>query len=174
MSMSKDKDIVVPGEVEILVTLQIDRLDGAREINRAIEEVAALSAVSDACKFFNEQGFAHPFADRVCVGLRDVEVHNRPREVDRGAWEISDSMLNFFRAEITNANRADEPIEATLDEAHNSLRQMPSDILFRATKGEVDEIEFETELVHLIGRFGRSARLESLVGWDSLIGDAGG
>jgi hypothetical protein len=58
-------------EVEVKVTLQLDA-DTPQQKDRI--KLAAKQAVSNALQFAYDNGFEHCSADKVSIGVRDVEV----------------------------------------------------------------------------------------------------
>lgn len=72
-------------EVNVLVTLQVDtgELDTVRSPAGALAvRTSVLQAVEGAVRHYEEQGFSHPLADKVSIGVAAVELYFG-REVDK-------------------------------------------------------------------------------------------
>lgn len=74
---------------------------------------------------------------------------------------MTEDMIMFLEAEIDNCYEAHT--EATLDEANNSLMQMPDHVLEEICEAEIDRDEFEDEFHQLLQYYGPHADIEEVM-----------
>lgn len=82
------------------------------------------------------------------------------------AANLSLEMMSFLESEIINMDSISQEREATLDDAHCSLVQMPNDILAEIVDVDEDGYDFEAftdEFNKLLAEYGSDELLINLV-----------
>ena len=69
-----------PTEVKLTVTCQVSPINPEQKFDHTVVRAFVAQAIHDALEHEELNGFYHPMANEICIGIVDVEVVNQNRE----------------------------------------------------------------------------------------------